>query len=183
MSQEIPSREPSGFAAGETVRWTKSVPDYSSADGWNLIYSFRGPTEITDVIATASGSEFSITLSAQATASLKAGTYRWGAYATKGSGSSLERYPVASGVMSVSLTLVGGDVYESHAAKTLRVIECAIEGRLTKDMESYSINGRAINKIPISKLYSLRAMYQTAVWRERNPGKAFPTKKVRFADC
>lgn len=42
-------------------------------------------------------------------------------------------------------------------------IESVLEGRASSDVESYSIAGRSITKIPISELLTLRAKYKAEV--------------------
>ena len=53
-------------------------------------------------------------------------------------------------------------------------------GRATADVESYQINGRALNRTPLRELKRLRAEYRTNVWRERNPGHSPPAFVVSF---
>jgi hypothetical protein len=182
LAPTIPSVEPETFRAGETVSWTKIVADYPNTDGYSLVYSFDGPSNLGPVTATnvADGS-YSASISAATTGSLDAGTYRWAAHAETGSGASIERYPVASGIFVVKARLLG-DVVESHAVKTLRVIEAALEGRLTADMEAYTIGNRQITKIPIKELYSMRAMYRNEVLLEKNPRRFVVTRRVAFVD-
>lgn len=181
MAPTIPSVEPTSFRAGETVEWTKAVSDYPNTDGYSLVYRFGGPTELANVTATneADGT-YSITITAATTLPLAAGAYQWTAHAEKGAGASLERYPVASGTMVV-LSRLGAKVV-SHAVKTLAVIEAALEGRLTGDMESYTIGNRQITKIPIKDLYSMRAMYRAEVARERNPRRFIITRRHEFVE-
>jgi len=64
--------------------------------------------------------------------------------------------------------------------KTLAVVEAALSGRLTADIQSYQIAGRAVNKIPIAELKQLRGELRAAVWRQQNPGKLGVAYKVQF---
>lgn len=54
----------------------------------------------------------------------------------------------------------------SHAKTMLDAIEAVLEGRITSDVEQYSIGGRQITKIPISELSVLRSKYKAEVARE-----------------
>lgn len=56
----------------------------------------------------------------------------------------------------------------THNETMLGLIKAALEGRLTSDMESYSIAGRQITKIPISELIELKKHYQSEVNNEVN---------------
>jgi hypothetical protein len=64
--------------------------------------------------------------------------------------------------------------------KTLAIVEAALSGRLTSDIESYQIAGRAVNKIPIQELKKLRGELRAAVWRQQNPGQLGVAYKVQF---
>lgn len=162
------------------MQWAKVVGDYPNTDGYSLVYSFGGPSELSSVTATnESDGSYSIEITATTTGQLVAGTYNWASHAVTGSGLTIERHPVESGVIVVLPQLIGATVV-SHAARTLAVIEAALEGRLTADMESYTIGNRAITKIPIKDLYSMRAMYRNEVARERNPKRFVITRRTAF---
>jgi hypothetical protein len=180
VTAPIPSTEPTNFAAGETVQWTKSVADYRSSDGWSLIYTIRGPTVFANVTATpnADGS-YSITIAAVDTAALKAGRYLWASHAYK-AGPPVLRYAIERGVILVTANLDTVETIETHAAEVLPIIEAAIKGRLTGDMQQYTIAGRQIMKIPIRELYALRAQYRAELAKERNTKRANPTRAVTF---
>lgn len=74
----------------------------------------------------------------------------------------------------------------THAETMLAKIEAVLEGRIDSDVESYSIAGRQITKIPVNELLVLRDKYRA----ERNnelaaesiaEGTGNPNKiKVRF---
>ena len=74
----------------------------------------------------------------------------------------------------------------SHAATMLAAIESVLEGRITADIESYSIAGRQITKIPLSELLVIREKYKAEVAREdaaerlKMGLKSKKTIKVRF---
>jgi hypothetical protein len=180
VTAPIPSTEPTNFAAGETVQWTKSVADYPSTAGWSLIYSIRGPTVFPNATATpnADGS-YSITIAAVDTAPLKAGLYLWASHAYK-AGPPILRYAIERGVILVTANLDTVETIETHAAEVLPIIEAAIKGRLTGDMQQYTIAGRQIMKIPIRELYALRAQYRAELAKERNTKRANPTRAVTF---
>ena len=70
-------------------------------------------------------------------------------------------------------------VYQTHAERTFAVIEAALEGRLTKDLESYQIAGRSISKIPVETLMKMRGRYAGLV-REERTGRATRRHLIRF---
>ena len=52
----------------------------------------------------------------------------------------------------------------THVETMLANIEAVLEGRITSDVESYTIAGRQITKIPITELLTMRDKYRA----ERN---------------
>lgn len=99
MAASIPSTEPTVIHAGDTIPWTKTVPDYPSTDGWTLSYSLRlqNGSGSVDATATPSGQDYTVTIPAATTAPMTPGTWVWAAYVTK----ALERYLVGSGTLLV----------------------------------------------------------------------------------
>jgi hypothetical protein len=57
---------------------------------------------------------------------------------------------------------------DTHASRMLTAIEAALEGRITSDMEQYSIAGRQITKIPVNELLVLRDKYKAEVQAEED---------------
>lgn len=55
----------------------------------------------------------------------------------------------------------------------LALIEARLEGRVASgaDMDSYTIAGRSVGKIPFAELMHWRGVYAYRVSRERNRGK------------
>lgn len=184
MTPPVPTIEPTAIAAGNTWRWDRVFSGYTPADGWALKYAFRyvAAVAFTDnqtkldytAPAAVNGGGWEITIPKTVgvgpkTEGLTPGTYRWQAYVEKAT----ERYTVAEGVLTVRPNFESAAVgqLQSHAEKTLAIIEAALEGRLTSDIESYQIAGRAISKIPIAELSVLHGKYLSRVQRERNPGQ------------
>lgn len=183
MTATIPTTEPSQVTAGDTWKWTKSVPDYSAADGWQLSYQLRGPAMLglawaTEVTAHSNGRDFSVVVPVAKTERLLEGTYHWAAYVTKAG----ERFEVDFGNITVRINMAVAPVAggQTHAERTLAVIEAALEGRLTGDLESYTIAGRSVTKIPVEQLWGLRSRYRAEVWRERHPGRLEVPVEVTF---
>lgn len=184
MPPPLVTTEPDVLTAGDTWSWDKHVNDYSAADGWQLSYSLQGTERTnlnwaTEVLAHPNGVDFRITVPATSTVSLTPGTLLWQSYVTKGT----ERHTVGSGSITLKpnfVTAAAGS-QRTHAEKTLAVIKAALEGRLTSDIESYQIVGRAVNKIPIGELVKLRGTYEAMVWRERHPDQLFTPVEVVFS--
>lgn len=177
MAASIPTQEPTQVIAGDSWQWDIAYGDYPASDGWALAYAFRGPTDLDtgsgDVTVDADG--WQVRIPATVT-NLTAGPYRLIGYVTKGT----ERFTVYDAALLVLPNPVTAVNAQSHAERTLAVIDAAIEGRLTADIESYQIHGRSVSKIPMSELVKLRAIYASAVERERNPGQFGRSVEVHF---
>lgn len=157
------------FYSGDTVKWkiTTLNSDYSNSD-YTLTYYFRldsdGTTNFT-VTATADSSDYLITLSASTTASLTSGVYNFIAYVTRTSDSA--RVTVDRGSIEVKPNLAAStSATRTHAKKMLDLIESLLEGRATKDVSSYSIAGRSLNKMSIQELTDWRNYYKAEYNRE-----------------
>ena len=72
------------------------------------------------------------------------------------------------GVLEVLTNPASASAYDprSHARRVLDLIEAAMEGRIPNGMESYTIGGRSINKIPLKELRELYEKYKQDVERE-----------------
>ena len=79
-----------------------------------------------------------------------------------------EKFIVFDGVLEVLTNPASASAYDprSHARKVLDLIEAAMEGRIPNGMESYTIGGRSINKIPLKELRELYDRYKQDVERE-----------------
>lgn len=109
---DIPTTEPTIFTAGDTVKWTRELPDYTSGDGWVLTYAFRNAAGKLDATASGSGSTHSTTLAASATKALPPGVYQWAAYVTKAAAS--ERYEIARGSVVVLQNMAEAAAFDAR---------------------------------------------------------------------
>jgi len=74
--------------------------------------------------------------------------------------------------------------FNTWEEKTLAIVEAALsgpDGMLTPAIQSYTIAGRQVNKIPLHELRTLRGQLRAAVWRQQNPGKLGVPYKVKFS--
>ena len=165
--------EPSALRAGDTWKWTRSLADYPASAGWTLKYRFKNSAGGFEIVATASGDSYAISVTAATTAAYTAGTYTWEAWVEGGSS---EKYTIDAGTFTVRLdyrAAVAGAALDdrSHAKKVLDAITAVIEGRASKDQERYKISDRELWRTPISDLLKLRQRYQSEVNAEINAQK------------
>src|SRR6478736_6672226 len=96
----IPSIEPTIIVAGDTVQWTKSIPDYPATDGWTLKYSFQIAGSLDEPIqfsATTSGAGYSISVTAATTAAWDPANYIWTSFVEDAT----HRHRVGTGTVTI----------------------------------------------------------------------------------
>jgi hypothetical protein len=150
--------EPREFTAGDTVTWDRTASGYSAADGWVLVYSFRGNASTTDYTATADGTGFTLTVSAADSALLSQGDYTVSGSVEKG----FERFTVFAGRITVTANVSAmGTTFDgrTHVKKVLDAIEAVLESRATKEILQTNIEGVSISNIPHPELLELREKY------------------------
>ena len=170
-STNYPDEEPEEVSAGDRWAWKRSdLTEYGA--GYTLSYEltiYAGAAPIT-LTATLSGSEYLIEVGQSTTAGYADGDYQWVALITRDSDS--ERVEIARGVMTVNPDPATSSADpRTTARKTLDAIEAVIEGRASKDQESYSIAGRSLTRMSVEDLLSLRDSYRVEVRREEQADK------------
>ena len=158
---------PPTLTAGDTWRWYSDVlsREHPPADGWSVQWHLVGATETHTFAASDDGGRWLVEVPAATTANIAPGLYEARAVATNG----VERITWYGGRVEVApdpTTATATDP-RSHAEKVLEAIRAVIEGRATKDQESYSINGRSLSRTPLSDLLELEREYARRVARER----------------
>ncbi|HWT00204.1 MAG TPA: hypothetical protein VN256_08150 [Pyrinomonadaceae bacterium] len=174
----ISTFEPTEITAGSTLKWVKSLLDYPASEGYVLKYYFRGAGTGFDATATADGDDFEVNVPTATTAQMAAGTYYWQAEVSL----SGEKFIVDTGEVKVKASLAAtaaGDAFDgrSEAKKILDAIDAMLKGKATLDQQEYSIGNRALKRIPIPDLLSLRKHYAQLVARERRVAKGAPLLK------
>ena len=170
MAHQIPTSEPATLRAGDTATWTKSLSDYSAADGWTLSYVLTKTGTRLTFSASASGADHLVSVSAATTAGWTAGSYSWASRVSKAG----EVYSISSGTIEILAdiaTISAGTDVRSHAKKTLDALEAWIEGR-DMGVAEYEIAGRRLKTISITELLKLRDRYRRDVAAENSVARA-----------
>lgn len=160
--------------AGLTLAWSVSVPELQAND--RLLMLLRGPGVI-DLTAALSGTTASFTVAAAATAKWPPGLYQYNLVRESGA----DRFLVGSGAVTVEpdfAALPEGHDPRTHAQRMLDSINKVLEGRVLSDHERYSIEGRAIDRIPIMELHKLRRIYKHKVARENGQNAAIVPSRI-----
>lgn len=179
---------PDHFPAGTTVKFSRSLDDFLPSDGWSYTIYLNGLTQKFSKAATITGGIFQIEFVPADTAALVPGPYRYAErLVNDGSVDSTltgETYDITGDELVISIepnvasAAVGA--FNTFEEQQLVVVEAAISGRLTSDIQNYQIAGRSVNKIPIAELRTIRGELRAAVWRQHNPGQLGIPYRVEF---
>ena len=154
---------PEAFAAGTTVKYSRTLPDYPANAGWTLRLLLAG-ANVLAVTATPNGADYLITITAEQSGTLAAGTYKCAEEVSKAG----ETYIVASGTVIVEPNLAAAlaGQHQSKNERLLELVDTLLAGRVVKDLEAYGIDGMTVSKIPFLELAGYRASLAAAVARE-----------------
>lgn len=171
--------EPFEITAGDTVTWTKTLEQYPAPE-WQLNYVLLNASHKIQITGVADGSNHLISVPAAVSVAYGAGSYKWQSYVTKGA----ERYTIATGQMTIKpdfATALAMDT-RSHVKKTLDALEAMIEGKASRDVQEYSIQGRMLKHIPLTELMPLyekyKRFYADEVASEKASKGAKTSKKI-----
>lgn len=174
MPPIIPDEVPTSFSAGTTVKFHRSFDDYLASDGWAYTFYANGATAIFNQTATVNpdGQSFDIVIPASKTA-VPAGRYQC---AERLVNSNTQEVVDPSGDMlqlniEANVSTASAGTFISHIERMLTIIEAALEGRLTADLVSYQIAGRAVVKIAPKELLWFRGFYKSKLFQLKNPGR------------
>lgn len=137
--------EPTRVTAGDTIAWTKSFADYPASAGWTLKYRLINAAAKIDIIASASGADHAVNVSAATSAAWASGKYSWQSWVEKDA----ERYTQAVGEIDVNRNLAAesaGYDTRSDAKKILDQLMTAYQAATaTKSfLGEYSIGDRRL---------------------------------------
>lgn len=151
-AQGVPAR----LSAGDFWTWRADIfaGAYPGTD-YGLTYSLapRQGGTATDLAASWDGDGWLVSASGATTASLAPGSYAWSLLVTRTTDSA--QVTICTGTTEV-LAAAGAD-QRSYARRLLEAIEARLEGRATKDVDAYSIEGRSLTRIPFAELRATRA--------------------------
>lgn len=156
------------MVAGDSVIFTKTVSGYAASDGWVLTYSFITPSgdQQFSFRATASGSDFAVSVPPATTVAWQAATYSGQARAVGLSG---ETHVVWQGILTITPDLGGIPAdNRSHAKIVLDNIEAVLEKKATREILNSEINGVRLDRIPVEQLLVLRDRYRIEYRNEIN---------------
>lgn len=166
-----PSNEPETVTAGDLVEWRREdLVDKYPAATWTLTYALQSPAARIDITASAQGGYFTVVVSAATSAAWAPGGYTWQAYVTSGT----DRHMVDHGRIEVlpNFAAIKHHDGRTHARRVLDAIEACIEGKATRDQQSYSIAGRELQRYTWQELIDARSRYRALVLAEERAERA-----------
>jgi hypothetical protein len=187
-----PEGEPSEVVVGDFIQFKRSdlVADYPPSE-YTATYIARitggGASEI-QLTGTNynSGEAYLFTVTSTESADFVPGYYHWQLEIVRNSDSN--RVVVDRGAFTAIVDLdVNNSDPRTHDEIMLTKIQTILEGRADGDVESYSIQGRSLTKIPIKELMEWERHYRQRVERQKKKEdirlgrKTDSTIKVRFS--
>lgn len=167
LSRMTATTEPTTLTAGDTVAWSRSLPDYPASGGWVLGYALVNAASRIDIVSTALGDSHQVAVSAAVTGAWAAGRYDWQAFVTRAG----ERHTVGKGAVLIAPNLAGAGVTVLDTRTPARVALDAADAALRTYgakayLQSYSIGGRQQTFRSPSEFMAFRSRLKMEVARE-----------------
>lgn len=176
------TKTPHSLLAGANASWSRSLDDFPVSDGWVLAYYLVKDGNQVTITAAPDGDVHLVDLVAVDTASWDPGCYHYQAWVRLGD----DAHMVESGAIDIKpnfRTQTSGYDGRTHAEKVLDALEAMIEGKATRDQQSYSVGGRSITRLTPAELVDWRSVYRREVNAQRRktgPRKLSRSIKVGF---
>ena len=169
MAASVPTVEPTVITAGDTLTFTKSLPDYLPADSWALTYSLVMGGNLISITSSDNGDGTHLVLvTAANTAPYKPGQYQWQSYVTK----TTQRFQVGFGNIEIKpdfAAQAAGLDARSFAESELERVEGEI--RKLRAHDSLSIRDRTKSDRAFADLLEARDYWKREVARVRREEK------------
>ena len=134
------------------------APDYSLS----LLLVPEAGGNVIDTPGSFEGGVWTVSVAATATGAMLPGAWSW-AIRVQEAASGAKQTVARGGIDVLPDPALSDQDTRADAERILAAIEARIEGRITKDADSYSIEGRSISRMPIEQLLRLRGLYQREV--------------------
>jgi hypothetical protein len=172
VAATVPTKEPESIRAGDTLKFTKSLADYSAADGWTLTYNFVKATGDNpfSFVATTSGSGYAITVAASTTTGWPAGDYRGEAVVSSLSG---EVYTVWSGSLSVLPSVTQSAGVDSRSDWQIIYDNCTavLKKTATREILNSEVDGVKLERRSVDEILKLRDRAYLGIQQENGSNR------------
>lgn len=144
---DIASREPLIHAAGDTLEFQRSLPDYSSANGWSLLYELRaGNGDVAaNAASSASGASHLIEVDDFA-AGVEPGDYVLVGFVVNGS----ERHQIYYSALTVLADLgtqASAGPITTHAQRMIPLIEAQLERLALHELDTSNVQDTELRRV------------------------------------
>lgn len=167
MLSQFPSKIRAGLSLSVDL-----VSEDHPAPAWSALVILRGPGS-EDFASVAEGTAHRVALDAATTSALAPGLYDAEVRLTDGASVVQLEAGVVTVVADLAQVAAGHDA-RRHAEKVLEAIEAVIEGRASKDQQSYTIGNRSLVRTPLAELTQLRREYRAEVARLKAEAEGRP---------
>ncbi len=170
---EIPTSVPAIVTAGDTLSWTRSLPDYPADAGWVIGYRLINAAAKYDITGGASGQDHAVSVTAATSAAYSAGVYEYQEYVTKAA----ERYTTGRGSITIKSNLAAASAAaESRGTwvKALADLRAALATWVVSNgaVAEYEISGRRMKFTTAEDIRKRIAIAEREAARERAEERA-----------
>ena len=182
MTLAIPDTEPLSIRAGDSLTWSRSLPEYSAADGWTLKYRILWTTGSSPASFSAAGvgTQHTVTLAAVTTAAWASGRATLFVFVERTvAGPVTERVSLETKTIDIEANLATETTFDGRTAnaKALDDLKAALASYCTAGqgpVAEYQIGDRRMKFRSTTEIADLIAFYEREVARERGvSGRVF----------
>jgi len=180
MTLAIPETEPLSIRAGDSLAWSRSLPEYSAADGWTLKYRLLWTTGSSPVSFSAAGvgTQHTVNLAAAVTAAWAAGRATLFVFVERPiAGPATERVSLETKTIEIAANLATATTFDGRSAnvKALDDLNAAMASYCTAGhgpVAEYQIGDRRMKFRSTTEIAELIAYYERQVAIERGGRRA-----------
>lgn len=122
------TREPLLLVAGDTISFTRTLPDYPATDGWSLKYEIRGGAQAIEFTSVASGAAHQVKVEEDVTATWLPGDYTIAGFAINANTGDRHQIYYAAFEIFKDLVAAPGDAnLQTHAQRMVKLCEDRLE--------------------------------------------------------
>ena len=152
-------REPTQITQGDTIEFTRCLPNQPATGGWSLLYALRGNGQAIEFTSTASGSDHAVLVPATTTELWLPADYQLEGWAVNTDGTRKQIY-LAGLLITPDLATASPDVdVTTHAQRMLVLVEEQLEACAKNILLQTTVEGTTILRERRTELLMLRNRY------------------------
>lgn len=168
---DLSTTEPTTLRAGDSIAWSRALPEYSAADGWSLKYRLLWPSgPSVDIVSTAAGAIHTVNLTPAETAVYAPGPATMVAYVER-TAPAAERITLQTQAVSILPDLTTGGPYDGRSQNQIALADAraALASYMKKGqmhVAEYDIAGRTMKFRDVDQITNLIQHYEREVFKE-----------------